>query len=544
MNRCLLLLLLSVLPGAAFAQSPADSELETESRITRLGLFKNGYAVVTREVAIPQSGSYLVLDVPAPVHGTLWLESEAVIEARVTQREVERMGRRRIGADLQESLSGREVTLTLHGDVPALTGRVVKFLGDLPDRDAAAQHWQNPRQAPQPWAPPATDQRFLVLMTDTGHRFIDRGQIRMIEIDELEESSTEERPVLILQASEVPKGGATLRISYLTRGISWAPNYRFDLRSDGRMKLEQYATIRNELVDLIDVEIELISGFPSIEFARVLSPLSPHTDWASFFGQLHGGGQRNAAIMSNVMSQSISYGAAGPGGAATVVPDGEGVDTHYESVGKRSLALGDSVVLTVEQGEAPYERIVEWVVPDTRDVHGRRIEANRGWGAPPLASDAPWDAVRFDNPLSFPMTTGPAMVTSDGRFRGQQQSAWVNVGERTTLPVNRALSVRTLSTEVEKADERNHLRIGGHNYREVSVRGELLICNHRGEPVTMVVRRQFSGEKTAASDAPVERKREEGVYSVNPRNELEWTVILQPGEQKTLTYEYKVLVLH
>ena len=36
--------------------------------------------------------------------------------------------------------------------------------------------------------------------------------------------------------------------------------------------------IRNELVDLQDADIKLISGFPSVEFANVTSPLSARTN--------------------------------------------------------------------------------------------------------------------------------------------------------------------------------------------------------------------------------------------------------------------------
>ena len=47
------------------------------------------------------------------------------------------------------------------------------------------------------------------------------------------------------------------------------------------------------------------------------------------------------------------------------------MDLHYQPIGKRTLAEGDSLALTVAKGKADYERIVEWLVPDTRDEYGR-----------------------------------------------------------------------------------------------------------------------------------------------------------------------------
>ena len=104
-------------------------------------------------------------------------------------------------------------------------------------------------------------------------------------------------------------------------------------------------------------------------------------------------------------------------------PTGEGVDLHYQPIGKRTLATGETLALTVASGKADYERVVEWLVPDTRDEYGRHDARGRGEGE----DDAPWDALRFKNPLPFPMTTGPATVTAG---RPVQRPADELLGER------------------------------------------------------------------------------------------------------------------
>src|SRR5207247_10398277 len=90
---------------------------------------------------------------------------------------------------------------------------------------------------------------------------------------------------------------------------------------------------------------------------------------------------------------------------------GEGVDLHFQPIGKRTLAEGETLALTVAKGRADYERIVEWQVADTRDDYGR-YSSRRGEATP---SDDAWDALKFKNPLSFPMTTGPAEVLAGGQ---------------------------------------------------------------------------------------------------------------------------------
>src|SRR5205823_4360968 len=156
---------------------------------------------------------------------------------------------------------------------------------------------------------------------------------------------------------------------------------------------------------------------------------------------------------------------------------------HFQLIGKRTLAEGETLALTVAKGRADYERIVEWQVADTRDDSGR-YSSRRGEATP---SDDAWDALKFKNPLSFPMTTGPATVTAGGQFNGQRTSYWVNAGEETLLRVGKALSVRTRATEHEQVNKdgggRDVIWIGGRQYRRATVEGELAIANHRKETI-------------------------------------------------------------
>ena len=216
-------------------------------------------------------------------------------------------------------------------------------------------------------------------------------------------------------------------------------------------------------------------GYPSVQFAHVRSPLSPNTNWATFFAELgEQPGDREIDVLSNSRRQPAErFVQQRPRRASHLalgaIPTGEGVDLHYQSIGKRTLADGDALSLTVAKGKADYERIVEWLVPDNRE----RVRP-----ASTAAADGPrttsWDALRFKNPLAFPMTTGPATVTANGQFNGQRTSYWVNAGEETVLRVEKALSVRTRATENEQSPKdggsRDLIWIGGRQYRKTRSR--------------------------------------------------------------------------
>jgi hypothetical protein len=197
--------------------------------------------------------------------------------------------------------------------------------------------------------------------------------------------------------------------------------------------------------------------------------------------------------------------------------------------------------LTVGKGKADYERIVEWLIPDTRNEYGSHD--GRGHGND---DDDAWDALKFKNPLAYPMTTGPALVTANGAFNGQRTTYWVNAGEETVLRVGKALSIRTRSMEHEQLAKngsgRDIIWIGGRQFRKSVVEGEIDVSNHRKETIQMVIRRRFSGELTQADGSPKSSLREEGIFSINKRYELVWTMPLKAGEEQKIKYSYSVLV--
>jgi hypothetical protein len=528
------------------AALPAE-EVPAKSRIVSVGLFKNGLAVVRRELTVNGPGTFRLDDAPDPVHGTFWVESNSPVETLVKMREVEVPEGVAGNLNLQEDLAGKKVTVHfMNGNIPAVSGEVLPLerpkVEDPSVRVARRNAWggETPEQ-------PA---RFLVLKTAKGRGYIEASQIGYLEVEGQTDKPKRRQPVLLLTVGKTDKEPGPIFVSYLARGMAWAPSYRVDISDPKTLVLEQSAVVKNELTALKDTELQLISGFPSVQFANVTSPLSARTSWEAFFQQLRQRWGGDSPFLGNavVAQQALLNNPVAPGGLdLSATPAGEGVDLHYQSLGKRTLDVGESLSLNVAKGKAAYERIVEWLVPDTRNEHG--VYAGRRGEEGDEESDGAWDALRFKNPLPFPMTTGPAMVVANDRFNGQRASFWVNAGEEMTLHVNKALSIRTRSTEQEEVkkdgtDQRDVLYVGGRPYRKVTVAGELLVSNHRKEEVKVVLRRRFSGDLLHADGDPKASLREEGVYSINKRNELLWTFKLPAGEEKKLTYRYWVLVGH
>ncbi len=533
-----------------FSYPAAGAEKQGESRIRWVDLFKNGLAVVRRTVSIPEPGAYRVEDVPEPVHGTFWIQSDAKVTTRLTMRTVEAPVDRLSKADFQEALVGKEVVIHFsQSGIPPATGKVVA-IGPAEGEEAWNRTYEQPRYAYYYYGSrsgPSQGGGLLVLETERGRAYVDTAMIAYLEAKGSTGPIQQRRPVLLLSVAEMKNKPATVEISYLAKGMAWAPSYRVDLSDPRLLSIEQKAVIKNELESFAGAEIRLISGFPSIQFAHVTSPLSLRTTWADFFTQLNQRFGPGDPSSSNILSQqAVIYNRPPPeqGIDLSAIPTGEGVDLHYQEIGRHTLAEGDSLAVDVALGKTPYETIVEWIVPDTRTAAGHYISDHDRERDPEKYDAAAWDAVRFKNPLPFPMTTGPAMIVCKGRFNGQRTSYWVNPGEESTLHITKALSIRTRSLEQEEAGKREELYVAGLRHWRTTVKGELWANNHRKETVTLVIRRRFSGDLLEADRSPKHTLLEEGVYSVNKRNELCWSIELKPGEEVKLAYRYTVLVRH
>src|SRR4051812_22831058 len=340
---------------ALLAAPALADETPVKGKIVAADLFKNGLVVIRAEVALGGPGTYVLDEMPQPVHGTFFVESPGKVEAVIKMRDVELPAAETPPGNPQEDFAGKKVTIHFRNEkLPPVVGTMAKLKPEKPDEVVTAARLYG-------GVPPAA--RFLVVQTGRGRSYIDQSEVATIETDG---AGTVKRrqPRMLLTLGPTDAANTPVTVRYLARGLAWAPSYKLDITDPKTLTLEQQAVVRNELADLDGAEIRLISGFPSVQFAHVTSPLSARTSWATFFNELASRGARYSDFAGNsvVSQQAIAYNpapAAQPGLGA--IPSGEGVDLHYQSIGKRTLAEGESLALTVATGKAGYERIVEWL---------------------------------------------------------------------------------------------------------------------------------------------------------------------------------------
>ncbi len=207
-----------------------------------------------------------------------------------------------------------------------------------------------------------------------------------------------------------------------------------------------------------------------------------------------------------------------------------------------SLAKGERAAYNIFAANVDYEHLYEWEVTDSPrvDIYGNPVNSNAS--SDDRFVNTVWHSLRLKNGSKFPWTSAPAMVISAAKPVAQDTLSYTPKGATTDLKLTIATDVRTDKKEVEIDRQPKVAHRYGSDYDAVTVEGTLKIKNYKNKNIPLAIHRTVVGEVLSASDAPKTEKLAEVIRSVNPTSHIAWHLSLKSGEEKVITYRYKVLV--
>jgi len=538
----------------------SDEHAEAPTRIERVALFKNGLGFFVAESALPDAtGPVVIGPFPAASHGTFWvaypanvrLENlvarETVMEESVEAITVPELLRANVGKKVRVRVSYED---KLVGE-----GTIVHF---PEDREPTDEDAYVTGRASVPWGRPGgPGQSQLVLIeTADGMMAIAPHSIWRVEFPDKDVARSFTRKVKAAQLHahlNKPAPGGVLTTTYLAKGITWAPSYAIDVSDAETARLSAKATIINEAADLDGVDVTLVTGFPNLRFADVLSPFALKENLAQFLQSLTRGESRREGEARSVVTQNIAYFGAGGygGGLGAAMPERPVPDYRAAAAGQAAedlflYPLDDVTLQKDEVGyyplfteSVPYTHIYQWEIPDYVTEGERYLQRAEERRERP---EEVWHSLRIENTTKVPWTTAPAETVQNGQILGQDILSFTPPGGEATVRITQAVSVKATQTEVETARERNAARFYERPYDLVSIEGNLSVENFLAKSVTLEITKTVSGEvKSSAPEADIE-KVARGLRGVNPLNVLTWTLELNPGQVQDVTYAYDVYV--
>ena len=528
-------------------------------KIERVALFKNGLGHFTSSAIIPKGKTSVKIgQLPVPSFGTFWVgySTNVNVRALITSMEdVKKTVSVRSIIELLQANSGRKVTISTNSkDMPAIKGTIVKII---------------PKDKPiEPLNPYLMDVRhssygnryhsyqispLVIIKTESGFVTLNGGTITRADFDNdditTSESVVSKQPNIRIEL-EKAAGGEKIGINYLARGITWLPSYIIDISDPKTARLSSKALVINEVADLNNVLLDLVTGFPNIQFGEVNSPVAMSQNLEGFLKALTTGRSessrsgrgymmRQQAMLSNVARYGDDVNVPVPG-YSTAREGSVSEDLFLYPVENFTLLKGETACIPLFTAEVPYKHIYIWKIPDMLD-NNERYQRNRSNDKLPLSEEV-WHSCRLVNNMKMPWTTAAAEFIKDGQFTGQDICYYTAPGAETTIRINRAMNVLAEKVELELERKRNAANFYGNRFDLVKIKGELKLQNRLDKNVTVEITKDLSGEVIESAPKAKDIPTAKGLKQVNSRHILVWEIELKPGQKKTLSYTYEVYV--
>ncbi len=548
-------ILISVsLTYAAVAASGPDTNIVV--KIERVALFKNGLGYATASTTLPGQTKIVRLgQLPVPAYGTFWVGYGKAVKFRSLITAMETVDQLAPVSSVDELLRlnpGSRVILHMAGTATgeqAVVGGVIQPLPvarpELEPPSPYFMDFRRPPDRPHYYGYPQPAATGIVLVkTDRGIVALSPGAVQRAEfLGELACVTTnrEKRPSIRMEL-EQPAGGEKISVSYLARGITWVPSYRIDLSDEKTARFSAQAQIINEMADLDAVQVELVTGFPNIQFPELPNPVAMSQTLAEFLralaaGRAEGGGDRGYMMQQQALTlNSIAPSSAPLPEYSTAANTQAAEDLSLYPVPRVSLKRGETATIPLFTADMPYRHLYTWKIGD-------QLEGDRSRPLPDgKSAEEVWHICRMVNAAKMPLTTAAAEFVKDGQFVGQDTCFYTVPGAEVSIRINRAMNVQAEQAELEVERKRNAANFYGWSYDHVKVSGELKVRNRLDKAIELEITKELSGEVLEKSGTPSDVQTARGLKQVNPKHQLIWTVKLPVGEEQKVTYSYQLYV--
>ena len=513
--------------GGLLAAEDGDSGAQVQVR--RVALFKNGHNWVELSATLPDAACVRLMGLPGALLGTIWWDSASGVrqlEGSSIERVVYAKGYDY--ADLLAANAGKQVRISLKGD-GKLEGKVLA----QQEQGTTEGSFLQGQEIVNPDAP-----KIILVQTGDGVRSVAAEEVTGVDFDETPQLPVKKVESNIVTAMlEKPNPGAEFRFGYVSNGMSWLPEYSLELGEKDTAKLTCRANIINEMAEMKDVELQLVSGFPSFGEAMVASPLNRALKLQEFLTRL---GILTEERVTSRLARRNTYNLVAAPCVAESDDSGAGLsgeegskqveDLFYYSLPHFSCERGKSILRELFSCEVPYSHVYTCRVPN------QSMLENLSRRGEPVADV--WHCVRLTNIGKQAWSTGIVTCTVGGELAARSTLYFAAPGTETLLRLNKSLQTTVQCSEVPvKREER---KIPGKRNDSATVstfRGAITLRNSSDREMELRLTKEVTG-------LVIEADREGKInvsprYSGNPSSVIEWKFTMKAGESVGLNYSYE-----
>ncbi|TAF32655.1 MAG: DUF4139 domain-containing protein [Cytophagales bacterium] len=343
-----------------------------------------------------------------------------------------------------------------------------------------------------------------------------------------------------------------VEMMYLQSNISWLPMYRVTLLDESRAKINLSANLVNDAEDLVNADVNLVVGVPNFSHSSHLSPLVTSRDAVSTLYDLTNASsslnfyeRRAAPIVAQSFSNAVTstdMGYANDEADGYAVSDVVGnsntegdtqEDLFFYRLDKFSLPKGGRAHLTLFEAEVPYKHVYEVSLPYSAHTAGFRYQESQ--------PNRVWHSIELQNKTNYPWTTAPALVLKNNDPLSQDVSKYTAKNGRSLIKLTVAPDISVKDNEEQLSQEAGP-KVRGKSYDVLTIEASIDLKNNKDKAVELDIARTIMGALKSSSTDWKNNKKPNTNETLNPYNNVNWLVKLEPGEEKKITYQYQVYV--
>lgn len=525
---------LTTLWALAAALLPTQAAGEVQMQVERVALFKNGYACVQMVGKMEEGLRQSIKGMPMPVLGTLWWRADVdTLRLDAEERAVSQPAACANELDLLLANVGKVAELKLGESATAYRGRIV--LPGTPGAASGAGFVSPLLQVRSSEEKENKPELFSLQMDDGGCISFTTESISSLSIPSDQHPQIPENKVNVREFSVVlrePAPGAQLRLGCLSYGLSWLPIYSVELQGDDHAKVTCRAMIMNDLVDMKDVRLDLVTGFPALGSSLVPSPLSITQDLKKFLESLDSSVQLEDSHASGVMTNSAMNLAYHTESVSAAMGELSGQlsraeDLFYYTLPAFSCNRGETVVCDLMERTVPCKHVYTCTVGNQDELVSRSRRRD--------ALAEVWHAVRLSNTGDMPWSAGTASCYAADRLIARSMLHTTIPGQMSLLQLNKTFDASVSCSEALVKDASEKKYPSEANVCEV-YRGVVEFKNESDREMEVELTKDISGMVTQASDGG--QITVTPTYRKNPRSLILWKCTVPPGKSKSFSYQY------
>ncbi len=510
--------------------------------------FKNGDAfMVKKEVIDASKGFYELKTIPKATFGSLWFSggNNTIKNIQTSQKEVVRKDISITFNDVLGSNINKKVKI--HCGANIFEGKLVSITPTEVPKTAFIEE-----ESREIISSIALNQEKMVMLNTEGskHIFLKMNNITFVETYEKTEVITipikEMQKVIKIDFAQ-QNSSQPLETMYLSKGISWFPNYQLQIIDKNKAKLVLSAQLLNDAEDLKNAQMNFAVGIPNFLYDNAPSPLVSNLSLDNFLNQLSGASSSEnnynrlrSDNFSNI-SQNTNYSSSSR--ETTNTNDGQqGEDLFFYPVSNINLKKGERAVYSLFETQISYENIYCVVLRPNLENNSYSYRNNDIGEKINLVQHS----LQFQNQTKQPFTTGSVFITQKttnvDRIVSQDRLNYTPTGG--TTEVKLSLSSDILVKDIEKMTEtkENFKKINGYDYNLITVEGKIEVKNYKNIAIKVQLKREVIGEMLKTNIDWKTTKKVDMYNIFNNKNDVEWKVDLEAGKSKEIVYTYQIYV--